>query len=733
MTQKLSSVQVVSERRKSPGPPVPRSMLSDIVRALARHRLLLFLSVSLLALASVLVFLNIQPKYTAQSTIMIYPREENVIDIEAVISRIAPDSQAVEGEIRVLQSPDLVAAVVDELGLQHHAEFNPAIGESALDKLLDRLDWQWLRLALGVIAEPDPESEAIISRTVAVERVLNGVQVEALGRSRVIGISATSEDPKLASTIANALATAYINFQVETKIAATQRAADWLAGRLESLRGEVEASERAVQNYRAEIVRREGRDAALLDRQIAETNSQLTLARAENDTARVRFEQIQDAVAERGILAVFDVVDPQWTLELEGLLVWLRQTESQLAARLDPSSTVLQDLRRQIGDSREQTARQLIAGARSALLASASKVEALQTALDKLLQASLDLGRAEVGLRSLERDASANTELFLAFLSRSKETAQVGFDRADAVIISRASVPLKPSWPRPFQFLLVAFVGSFVVGIGLVFLAEELSVGFLSVDDVAEQLQIRPLGEIPYISRKAWREDPASFIHSEPQAPFASAVRLLSSHLSLYSRKDGHEPLGSVIQFTSIWPGEGKSTIVAILARVAADSGLRVIAIDADLRRPTLHVAFDRARTPGLSDCIESQSSIETFIGTDEASGADVIVAGTPTSNVLQLLRSAQLDQLLANLRRQYDLVLVDSPPLSVVADAFALAHHVDSCILVVRAEATTREAVRSLTRRLQDQRIDLTGVVLNGVKTRHGRGYDRGYYEYRS
>jgi polysaccharide biosynthesis transport protein len=700
-----------------------RPILAALLDVLRRRRLLLIGGIAGTLLVATLAFLQITPRYTAEATVMVYPREERVVDIDAVVSRLTADDQAVQSEMRVIESPDLARRVIAELDLDRRPELNTRLRVSLLERILAWAESPWLSAALGdiVAATPDEQPDGVGEIARVVDRFRDRLDVRTLGRSRVIAIAFTSEDPRLAARIANTLADRYIAFQLETKLEATRHASDWLGERLETLRDEVEAAERAVEDFRARIIEGEGHDTRLLAQRLGETNSQLVVAGAEAERARARLARIEELVALSGPTAVFDLIEPQHAMWLNEQLIRLHQTEAELTARHGDDHPVVVGLRARIEAMREETARRLISAARNEVRIAEARAEAHRASLAALLDDSVELGRAEVRLRALEREAEAGAELLRTFLNRAKETAQVGLERPDALIVSRASAPAKPSHPRTLPFLAIALAGSMVVGFGLVFAAEELETGYRTLEKLAGGLGVRGLASVPAVRSLGRRTAPAELPLDNG---YLEAVRAL--HLGVTLALPAGDR-GRVVQITSSVPKEGKTTLTASLARAMARAGLRVAAVDGDLRESMLHEALDVPSGEGLCEYLAGTAELDAILrrGSD---GVDVIVAGEVEHDPTQLLRAPRLSLLLDGLRERYDIVLVDSPPLLAVADPRAIAPLADGCVLLVQWLRTRRELVAIARDRLLEADARLLGVVLNRVKGQPDAAYGYGY-----
>ena len=711
--------------------PIETSMLA-FREAVRRRRVLFFGAMTTFLVASMVAVFAITPRYTAEARVMVDPRAENVVNIEAVLSRLTADDPAIQSEIEVLRSEDLGRRVIAETNLDQSREFNPVLAQSIIGDVLRGLDWPWLNAAFGqILAHPDGADGSRRIQAEVVEKYFDRLQVEALGRSsRVIGISFSSEKPELAARVANTIAETYVGLQVERKLAATDKAAEWLKKRLAGLGGEVAASEQAIEDIRAADVAAGGWDPELFQQQISQVNSQLIQARAEQEQAQEELRQIDGLVAVQGNEAVFEVVDPQLLISTNETLMWLHRSEVELKARYGAGHPAVTEVHREIARLLEDTSARLIAGARNRVEVATAKVRALEGELRRVVEQSIAVRRAQVKLRAAEREAKANTDLYETLLTRSKETAQTGLEQPDASVISHASVPPRPSFPNRLLLLGVALVGSIALSGTLVGVAEGLESGYRSGDQLTRELFLRVLGEIPSAGRRAESEPLAQLLLNEPAGAYAEALRTVATSLELFGDPPDQR---KIVLITSSLPQEGKTSLVTCLARTMAATGQRVLVVDCDLRHPNCHAALHLNRAPGLSTYLSDRARAEDVVQEDRASGARLIAAGDVTESPLQLLRSPKLSHLLRDLRAGYDVILLDSPPLLPIADTRLLSAVVDRCVLVVRWRTTDRKSVRRAVEQLTQAGGKPLALVLSQVKDKTDQSYGHYYDSYRA
>ncbi len=712
--------------------------LAEFLRIFQRRAGLLFGTVCFLMVIATVAVFQLSPRYTAGTKVLLDPKKPQVVDIESVVSGLTYDPEMVESEIAVIQSRTLVGEVIDELELYRLPEFNPALRARIAAEQEPLVDWnkivprEWLERVLPKKEEvrPDPQKQARRERTRVLNSVAAAIGVKPVGRSRVVDITFTSDDPELAAAVVNALARLYIVEQLKAKFEGTRQATEWLNDRLGDLRKQVEASEIIVESFRAESGLIQGRDTSIIAQQITELNTQLVMARSEYEGTRVQLKKIEELFEESGFSSILDLLGSETINRFRGKETELKRREAELLSEYGPKHPIIVNLRKEmqlLSQRMASEAKRVIEEMRSEVAVSLQRVLSYERSLDGLKREAAVLNSNEVELRQLEREAAANRAVFETFLNRFKETEQIGFEQPDARIVSKADIPTTPSFPNKRLLLAVAFIGSMGIGLGLVYVAEILETGFLSTDQIERELQTAGLGLVPRI--KGARPTPQDFVLKKPLSAFAESMRSLFTAILLQRPQGGK---GIAIMFTSAVPGEGKTSIVSSLARVIARSGRKVIVLDCDLRRPRIHKAYGAKKGGGLTDFITGAAGMENLIQKDTGSDAHFISAGHHTEDPQELLRAERMRYLVDRMKDHYDVVLLDAPPVLPVSDAKVLGAWADICVLVVKWRATRRAAARTALHQMEMAKANIGGIVLSQVNVRRNAKYgygDSGYY----
>ena len=752
--------------------------LSEILRTMCRKRLMIFLIVASINGLALFLLLQFDPEYEAHSQVLINSSEENVANMNEVVQRAPLSAFTVLSEIQVLQSRRLAGRVVDSLNLMDNPEFNPTLepglfGEIAIffDGLAGRPEKPWkvpmVEPGLPTLTTLDADTEAALEnpdaapqpapvemtrkdeggglfgfiadlfysialpsepltekavRDMVISEFLDQSNILTTGKTYVIDILYYSVDRRLAAKIANTIAEKYLTAQLDQKLEATQRANVWLSDQIERLRTDVEAAERAVEEYRSKAGLLKGGFNTLASNEVADLNTKYIEARAKSAELEASVRQITSQMnTPGGIATIPEVLN-------NTLIQQLRQQESlvirkraELSEELGPRHPTLiraneeiEKLRTQINSEVQKVVQSLRAQAQRAK----ERERQFKAELDRVKARVGRLNQSEVQLRALEREAEASRNLFESFLQRSRETStQASLQEPDAVILSDAPVPLEPTYPPVFLIMGFVIVASLALGVGTAFLTEMFDKRFRSVEQIEGRVRVSPLGLSPAIKKGKAADE----VVNDPLSPFSESIRRLNSAIQV-STSEGNAP--KVIAITSLVPGEGKTSVSVSLSRLVARSGQKVLLIDFDGRRPSVHTAMGQKLTPGVSDILLGAAKIEDVMRKDERSGADVITAGRQVQDPAQLLGVGRLAEFINEMRDKYDLIIIDTPPLGAVADALILSRRADTTVLVSQWNKVMQDEVVWGVRQLRDAGATLAGILVTQVNLKRQAGY---------
>jgi polysaccharide biosynthesis transport protein len=735
--------------------------LKDFLDIVRRRRVIIIMTVGVITALAALLAFQLTPRYTATADVMIKPRQVRVIDLESVVSELPPDLAVMETELDVLRSNFHAQRVVEELGLVSDAEFNPLIQPQNVQPsvLADLTDWisrNWLTtvgaanqlLAVPSALEIEPANQVEDSnsydydRQVAatVRQLLQGLSVSQRGESYVISIDFTSTDPEKAARIANATAELYMVGQRQEKLAATEEAAKWLAGRVEQLRQIVLKSERAIEEYRAANKMVGGQRASLGEQELASLNLELVTARAERaekEARRQRVREVRRGGGSYGSLA--EVMSSLVIIDLREQEAELLREEGQLSREYGPQHPMMLELaaeKEKLASKVDLEIANIIANLENEVEVSRTRERAVAEALEKAKDRSAVTSQAEIQLRELEREAEANRSLYQTFLTRLKQTEeQLKLVQPDARVVSPAAIPQAPSFPKPKLMIAGAFMTSAMLGALLALLRERLDSAFHTRRQLHEVLGVASLGFVPSIRQSKRRPRPHLYLLEKPLSAYADAIRSIQHSVELCCT----DRRSQVVLVTSTLPGEGKTTLALSLAASVARSGRRTVVVDVDLRRPSIGREIAQPFGPGLVEFLSGEATADEIIYTAEfQKNFYFIPVKGLTSNPVDLLESEEMAILLAGLRARYDYIFLDGPP-ALVTDTRAAALLADTVLYAVQWGKTKAEVALDGLEALAGSRISVTGLVLTQVDLkRHARYgysdvayYDREYQQY--
>lgn len=739
---KIDQQDIISEFRASrpvDAPPTELGLGEMLRKVWQRRWLLASVIAAFMLLAAVIAFL-LTPMYSATTSLLIGSRDRTLGELEAAVSNLTTDSEAMASEVAVLKSTHLAGKVVDALNLTQDPEFNAGLREPSpiqVGMTYVRSGIDVLKGWLGVVPPPplSEDEQRDRTRVEVIDTFLSRLNVTNPLGSWVITINFESENPKRAAQVANTIADFYISDQLDAKYDATRKGAEWLAGKVAELRRNVVDSEKAVEAFRNKSGLLSGTRGTLIEQQISDLNTQLIVARSARAELESRLAQIQRlARSPAGAAAATDVLQSPTILELSNQETIVKRNLAQLAQELGDRHPRIISARAELADIQAKITveiRKIVSAVENDLSVARGREQRLDNNLQQLKGNLAQANTADVQLRALEREVDANRSILEAFLARSEQLRSQldsGAFQPDARVISRASIPSDASFPPTKIFLAIALVLATLVGLFLIFLIEQLERGFRDSSQLQQATGVRTLSLIPRLEQRSQRKTPASLIIDQPGSMFSESIRSLSTRLLISSAET---PLKRIL-VTSSLPNEGKTTVAACLARARAIAGHKTVLIECDLRQPTLHRTFGNTRDPGVVDLVLGKATLADALYKDEATGAYVVPAGRPVSDPSAILASPKLRALLDTLGKDFDSIILDSPPLMVATDALVLSVEADFTVFVVRWGKTTREVASLALARLNETRRGPVAAVLSMVNPRRQAQYsggDAGYF----
>lgn len=709
-----------------------------------RRRLPVFAAVAFAVFAlTVIVTMQMTPQYTATASVIIDSRQSQVVDIEAVLTGVGSDAQALDTEVQLIQSRSLALAVIERLDLTADPEFNSQLREpSGLGAITSAVRNFLSALVPSQAASPgvDDGQRTLESVTSA---VLDRLSARRSGMTYVISIAFRSEDPAKAARIANAFADLYLLSQLEAKFDATERANTWLNERLDVLREEVRTAEQAVELYRAENGLLDAGGSSLTEQQISDLNAQLAIQRAELSAAESSLRRVQTQLDRGASLdTIGEVLRSETIRALRAQQTETSRRRSDLASRYGPRHPEFLAVEREVADLEEQISREIqriVAGLETEVNVARQRVASLQNTLAGFRDELVTNNRALVRLRELEREAEASRTLFESFLNRFRQTSeQDDLTTADARIVARAPVPLEPSAPNWMLNLAMGLILAGMAGAGTIVLLEVFDNGVRTEADVERELGVAHIASVPLLGqgrfgrkRSGKSDQPYDYIRENPLSGIAEAFRVIRSAILLSNIDAAHK----TVAITSALPGEGKTTTTYSLGRISAMSGSRTLIMDCDLRRRLLTKAAAPQAAKGLLEVLSGDCTLDEVLVADAEQGLHILPVVESQFTPRDVFNSDAFKSLMAVLRQRYDLVLIDTAPVLAVTDTRVIAARADAVVMNVKWKTTPREAAASALETLHDVRANVLGVALAQVdmNAQARYGYEGSSYYYKN
>jgi succinoglycan biosynthesis transport protein ExoP len=631
-------------------------------------------------------------------------------------------------QLRIMRGRDLAQRTAGKLDMQRVPEFNgqgPKPTQLAVGIALVKYYAMWpYRLITSTQAEAPRTVLDTVSEASYPEALLARLAVNQVRGSQLVDMTFRAADPEFAARAANMFADEFVANNLSLKVSTLEKSAEWLTGEVEKQGKLVQQSELALSQYK------EKQDAGALDSsqnivvaRLTNTNEIATKARMDRIQKEGLYRQIQQAG--QNIESITSVLNNVNIQTLGNQLNALQGDRARLAERYRENHPDYQKVLAQIAntqrqlDAEIQKARQ---NAKSEYESALQQEKELQAQLNEAKQAATALGRKGVDYAVLLREAESNRTVYNQLLTREKELRVVANSRTNNVrVVDRAEVPTVPSAPNHRRDWLYAIALGLALGLGIAFGIDYLDDTVKTPDDITRRLKLKFLGLVPIVSG-----DRHPLISGPVPHDFGEAYRSIRTTLAAQLPGTGSR----VVAVASSQPLEGKTTTAVNIAMALAVGGARVLLIDADMRRPSVHKALRMANDRGLSQLLAGQARMREVVQRTHDPNLLTITAGRTPANPSELLASDRMRALLAGLETgPFDWIIIDTPPVLAVTDAVILAPLVGAVTFVIGAEMTRwRLAERAVETLLSSNPRNVL-AVLNKVNFGRNKYYYSRYY----
>jgi succinoglycan biosynthesis transport protein ExoP len=693
-----------------------------------------------------------KPLYRSKVLIEIDKENPGLVTPQEVLQLDEVTDTYLETQYKVLGSDDLAERVIVQLSLDQVAEFRPAPH-----------GWLWNEILTDVRrmapSGKRPAGPDAAFRETVLANFRDQLDIKPIRRSRAVEINFDSLDPNLAAHVVNALASNYMQKNLEARWDATQKASEWLSQQLVDLKSKLEKSDDAMQKYAADnglliLETDNGNTESIVNQNLRELQGELDHAQ----DVRYEKESFYRLIQSGDYGALPGVFDNKLLQDLSVRLAELQREHAQLAVTFTEDYPRVEQIQSQIAEIQAALDRERGRAVReisNGYFAAVRQEKLLQQALAQKEQEANVVAEKSVQYGILRRDADTNKNLYDGLLQRLKEAGvSAGLNASNIRIVDPGKASYQPVAPKIALNLGLAAILGLGLGVCAAFFQEHLDQTIQDAKDVDRYLRVPALAFIPSLESLRGQRDsgmdpidrgftfrlthPKSTGHRSliisrhrndlgirPNSALSEAFRELRTSL-LLSRAT--HPAHSIL-VTSAQIGEGKTTIAMNLAVSLAQLGRRTLLIDADMRRPSMQNYFPQGKSQ-LSTYLAGNGKWQDMVSQTAVSGLDVLLGGLAPANPAELLSSDAMRALIQQAEAAYHFVVLDSPPLLNVADSRILASMADSTILVVKCGDTPRQVVQYAESQARAAGENLLGVVLNYLDI---RTTDYPYQAYRS
>ncbi|HUZ04150.1 MAG TPA: polysaccharide biosynthesis tyrosine autokinase [Acidobacteriaceae bacterium] len=659
--------------------------------------------------------------YTAGGTIQVRPGASNEYRIAGQSGPGSEDlSIRLETEVAILQSDSLLLKVADELKLEDDPIF---LGPHPLAKHLD------------------PNNRNVQDGMIGF--LHGGLNVHRIPKTEIISIEFTSLSPVFSARVVNTLIQDYIERSFQTRYASTQRVSQWLQSQLDDLKQTVEISQEKLVGLQRKLGvlgfsdQTHDLEATTLD----DLTKAASDAKIQSILAEARYRMLTgtdpnlidgspNVMGSGNASLLATLRNQQTTMETQ-----LAQLNSQFGPNY-PQVRQLQAEMRQNQKAIDAEEKRVVAQAKTEYETAAKGQAMTQNMLDSEISNAYKLRDDMVQYVLLQREFESNRTLYEGLLSRLREAGiEAGLTSSEIDVVDIARIPMLPGGMRRLSRVMVGLMFGLFGGIALAFFTDSLDTSLRTVHDIEAISELPSLAVIPRARKllpRAISEDARSTalrnvdVLGQPNSQFAESFRSLRTALMLSAV--GQPP--QVILVTSSTPAEGKSTIATNLASVLCFRDAKILLIDADLRRPTIHSRFGISGKIGLSNVLSGSAKLEDALQSiPEVPNLSLLSSGPVPPFPTEMIASKEMSDLILQCRGRFTHIVIDSPPILTITDGIVLAPQCDAVLLVVRYGRASKHSVRRAHDLMQRAAIRMGGTVINAVDTSSQRYY--GYYGY--
>ncbi len=672
--------------------------------------------------AGVVAFVS-TPIYEAKTTVLIETNKQKVVTIEDVYGGVGATREYFQTQVEIIKSREVALKTIAELKLYDNPDFDPRAPKKGVAALIDQLGFATHEL-------PPEWTEETLSEA-ALGSFMANLTIEPIRLSQLVIIKFTSPDAALSARVSNAVAKTYIENDLDARYQMTRTASAWLQERLSGLKSKLDASEQVLQGYREKqgIVNIKEAAQSGARQEIEQIQSRLIEAQTRRAEIEATHRIIAQAATAGALASQPAVLNSGQVADAKRQATEGARKLAEVSQRYGKEHPKFLQAESEAKAADENLQRQIdlvVAGINHEYERARGTEKMLQGALASARSSVQNINRKEFELGVYEREVDSNRQMYEMFMKRVKETNVAGdLQTAVARVVDPAAVPKAPIKPKKALIVAVALFMGLLVGVMLALLMEVLDNTLKNTEDVETRLKQPMLTVLPLLSKKdALRQASGHLVLDSPNSLYSEAIRTARTGVLLSSV----DVTARVLLVTSSVPGEGKTTFASNLALAHAFTQ-KTLLIDADLRRPSIARAHGLdTNAPGLSEMVAGTAKGSDCLQHVKDSNLMVMSSGAIPPNPLELLHSQRFSQALEALSRNFEMIIIDSPPVELVSDALVLASHASGIIFVTKAQSTPLPMVRKALQHLRRADGHVLGIVLNALDFKKAEKY---YGEY--
>ena len=689
-------------------------LLPELTRMLRlRWRVIAGWVLASLLLASAYVFIK-DSRYEATASIEVSPVGTNSMGLDDAASHLLSPSDPtiqLQSAVTVLESNTVALAVMQQT------------------KLAERKDFagRWIQPPESDVANLTPEARDHLLR-----RFDKALKVEIVPKTDIITVRFRAKDPALAAEVVNATVSSYTERNFRSSYDSAAQVSNWLSAQMEDLKLKANNAQEqlaALQKKRG-LIGVDETDNIVTDK-LKDLNEQLTAAESDRIVKEARYR-----IAGSGNPELIASTIPEPTLQvLRSQQAQLRVDYAKLSTKFGDGYPKLAELGNEMAqvDSAIATElKNLSERYKNEYVAAANAEKMLHAKFDEQKQKAYDLSEGAAQYAILKHEVETSQDLYQTLQLKLQQAGiMAGLASANIGVVESGRVPSEPIDPNPLLDLSLCIGAGLVLGFATALALEVLDTTVRDSEEAETAAAVPILAEIPQLApliatscyrlfRKSENTVLRLVAHGEPLSAAAESYRSLRTSLLMAAN---HRP--QVLAVTSSLPSEGKSLTSVNLATVLAQQGAKVLLVDGDLRQPSVHSVFDLSPDPGLAAMLAGAATEATNgASPDWLPNLTVLPAGTNCASPAEMLAGGTMESMLADWRRRFDYVVLDTPPVSLFTDAVLLGSQADLVLLVARCGVTTKYALRHAADLLRRTNVNLAGVVLNGIDPKYENSY---------